>query len=105
MKPRRKKGKTFTVQMTSEGGVPLPVEHMRKYGLNIGDEYIAWQEGDAVIMAFPKLFRGKRRIPKDAMRGRIEPLSPESICAPAEAPAAKVKKPKTTRAKPAGKTN
>lgn len=99
MKPRRKVGKTYRVVSDSEGGLPLPLEHARKYGLKVGDEFIAWQEGDAVIMAFPKLFRGKRKIPKDAIRGRIEPLSPESKSAPAEAPAAKVKQPKTKRTK------
>lgn len=78
----------------SEGGLPLPVEWLRDMGLKIGDEFAGWKEGETIILAFPKVYRGK--IPKQAHRGRIEPALPEiPFTSPKRAKAAKVKAPKS----------
>jgi hypothetical protein len=73
MKPRRKPAKKFKVVTDSEGGLPLPSE----WGAKIGDEFATWKEGDKIILVFPKTYRGNRRIPKGAHRGKVEPALPE----------------------------
>lgn len=95
MKPRRKKGKTYRAVTVSEGGMPLPEELVRDMGLNIGDEFALWKEGDTFMLAFSKHYRGKRKIPKSAIWGRLQPdLAGVATAVPLPAKAAKVKKQK-----------
>jgi hypothetical protein len=99
--PRPKTAKKYPAMITDrEGGLPLSDELARYMGANIGDEFAAWKEGDDIILIFTKNYHGKRKIPKHAHRGVVEPaLLEKSECAAKKAESANVKKPKTIRAK------
>lgn len=60
-----------------EGNLILTGAFMKSHSLEVGDEYAAWKEGESIILAFKKIYRGRRRIPKHAHRGRIEQVSPD----------------------------
>lgn len=65
-KPRQK---YCTVIVDREGGIPLPDGCKAK----VGDEFACWQEGEKIIVAFPRLYRGNRKIPDHAFRGEVQP--------------------------------
>jgi hypothetical protein len=46
--------------------------------VNIGDEYAVWKEGNKFMVVFTKHYRGKRKIPNHAYRGKVEPALPET---------------------------
>ena len=84
----------------SEGGLPLPPELSRDMGVEIGDEYAVWKEGDDFKLVFTKSYRGKRKIPTHACWGKVEPALAEiPVTLPKPDKAAKVKRPKAQRAK------
>ena len=68
--PKRK----YITTTDSEGALVLPKE----IEAEIGDEYATWKEGENIMLVFLKNYRGKRRIPKDALGGKVEPALPGS---------------------------
>ena len=76
--------------MGGDGALPIPPE--MEPNVRIGDEYATWNEGDKIILAFLKIYRGKRKIPQTAYRGKVEPaLSKVPLMLPMPAKAAKAK--------------
>ena len=72
--PAKKEGtnaKKYYLTTDSEGGLTLPPE--LEPGVRIGDEYATWKEGNKIFLAFTKNYRGKRKIPEHAYRGKVEP--------------------------------
>ena len=92
--------KKYNTVTDSKGGLVLTQELIRAMGVKTGDEFAAWKQGEDFMLVFPKNIRGKRKIPKHALWGKVEPALPEILIAlPKPAKAAKVKKPKAQRAK------
>jgi hypothetical protein len=63
----------------SQGGLVLTPEFMRNNKVQLGDEYAAWKTSKGVMVVFKKNHRGKRRIPKHAIFGKVQLALPEII--------------------------
>lgn len=82
--------KKFIVETDNEGALPITPE--MEPDVKIGDEYATWNEGDKIMLVFLKNYCGKRKIPKSAYRGKVEPALPKiPVTLPKPAKAEKVK--------------
>lgn len=72
-----KSAKKYRIVSDREGGLPVPEELACSMNINIGDEFAAWRTSKGIVVVFKKNGRWKRRIPKHAQRGRVEPVLPK----------------------------
>jgi hypothetical protein len=69
--------KKFILHADSQGGLELSAEFLKAADVKTGDEYAAWKVRGGIMMVFTKNYRGKRKIPKHALWGKVEPALPE----------------------------
>ncbi|MEP6663343.1 MAG: hypothetical protein ABJC04_06720 [Verrucomicrobiota bacterium] len=69
--------KKYRVVVDREDGFLLLSNLTQQIGVNIGDEFASWITGNSLVVIFPKSYRGKRKIPKDAHWGKIKSALPE----------------------------
>ncbi len=88
----------YETTVDREGCIPLSAKFVRENKVAVGDEFASWMKGENVMVVFPKSYRGKMKIPKDADWGKVKgPLREKK-----KRKAAKVKTPTAQRAKHAG---